>query len=114
MTSAGNPDVEKEKEKTNDDDQGGLKFGADTAAYDSDSEYVSALPTEEEERMLLAGENVRAREEIEHLDEGRVGSHPSTLAATNKASTAAREVSAVNIVVITSERHREQYRYIFN
>ena len=112
MTSAGNNDVEKEKEKTN-DDQGGLKFGADTA-YDSDSEYVSALPTEEEERRLLAGENVRAREEIEDLDEGRVGSHPSTLAATNKASSAAREVSATNIVVVTSERHREQYRYIFN
>ena len=43
------------------DDRGGLRFGADTA-YDSDSEYVSALPTDEEERLLRAGENVKAKE----------------------------------------------------
>ena len=93
MTSTGNPDVE--KENTN-NERGGLKFGAEDTAHDNDSdEYVSALPTEEEERRLLAGDNVRAMEEIEDLDEGRVSNHPSTLAATNKASSAAREVSAV-------------------
>ena len=78
------------KEKTT-DDRGGLKFGAD-ADYGSDSEYASALPTDEEERQLLAEEDVRAREGIETLDEGRVSTHPSTLSATNKASSAAREV----------------------
>lgn len=76
------------KEETN-DGRGGLKFGAD--AYDSDSEYVSALPTDAEERMMLAGENVKARERFEYLDEGRASNHPSTLAATNKAK--ASEVS---------------------
>jgi len=80
MTSVGDPTSSKER---TDDDLGGTKFGTDTA-YDSDSEYVSALPTDEEERMLLAGENVKAREKIEYLDEGRVSNHPSTLAATNK------------------------------
>ena len=80
------------KEKT-DDDRAGLKFGAETA-YDSDSEYVAALPTDQEEQMLRAGENVKAKEKIEYLDEGRVSNHPSTLAATNKAS---QEVSAVSL-----------------
>mmetsp|Transcript_20941 Transcript_20941/g.49390 ORF Transcript_20941/g.49390 Transcript_20941/m.49390 type:complete len:1274 (+) Transcript_20941:115-3936(+) len=72
------------------DDRGGLRFGAD-ADYGSDSEYVSALPTDEEELRILAGEDVRAREKIEHLDEGRASNHPSTLAAMNKASAVARE-----------------------
>jgi len=76
--------------KMTNDDRGGLKLGTDTS-YDSDSEYVSSLPTEEEEQRILAGENVRAREEIENLDEGRVSNHPSSLAATNKASSAAKE-----------------------
>ena len=78
------------------DDRGGLRFGADTA-YDSDSEYVSALPTDEEERQLRAGENVKAKERIEYLDEGRVSSHPSTAAINNKSS-AAQEVSVVDII----------------
>lgn len=85
MTSTG----AKEQEKN---DRGGMKFGADTA-YDSDSEYVSALPTDAEERMMLAGQNVKAREQVEYLDEGRVSAHPSTLAASNKASSADHEVS---------------------
>jgi hypothetical protein len=80
------------KEKTN-DGRGDVKFGADTA-YDSDSEYVAALPTDEEERMLLAGENVKARERIEHLDEGRVSNHPSALASSIKKSS---EVSDVDL-----------------
>jgi len=70
------------KKETN-DGGGGLKFGAD--AYDSDPDYVSALPTDAEERMMLAGENVKARERVEYLDEGRASNHPSTRAATNKA-----------------------------
>ena len=81
------------KEQTN-DEQGGIKFGADPA-YDSDSEYVTALPTDAEEQMRLAGENVKARERVEYLDEGRVSNHPSTMAATSKASSAALEVSFV-------------------
>mmetsp|Transcript_12057 Transcript_12057/g.25397 ORF Transcript_12057/g.25397 Transcript_12057/m.25397 type:complete len:1275 (+) Transcript_12057:135-3959(+) len=88
MTANDNPAVSKE---TAHDDRGGMKFGADTS-YDSDSEYVSALPTEEEERMLLNGESLKAREKIEHLDEGRLSNHPSTLAVTNKASAAAQKV----------------------
>jgi hypothetical protein len=78
----------------NDDERGGLTFGEKDTSYDSDSaEYVSSLPTEEEERRILDGENVRAREEIEDLDEGRKSNHPSTLASSNKASSAAKEVS---------------------
>ncbi|VEU35214.1 unnamed protein product [Pseudo-nitzschia multistriata] len=86
MTSSSDAGVDKDKTA---DNCGGLKFGAD--GYGSDSEYVTALPTDEEERQLLAGENVRAKERIEELDEGRVSNHPSTLAATNKASSASRE-----------------------
>ena len=78
----------------NDDERGGLTFGEKDTSYDSDSaEYVSSLPTEKEERRILAGENVRAREEIEDIDEGRKSNHPSTLASSNKASSAAKEVS---------------------
>lgn len=98
-TSNSAPDIEEKydegQNKMTNEDRGGLKLGTDTS-YDSDSEYVSSLPTEEEERRILAGENIRAREEIENLDEGRVSNHPSTLAATNKASSAAKEVSVLN------------------
>ena len=89
MTSNGQSTSSKDQTK---DDRNGMKFGADTA-YDSDSEYVTALPTDAEERMMLAGESVKAREQVEYLDEGRVSAHPSTLAASNKASSAAQEVS---------------------
>ena len=91
MTSTAEKTANGEGENANNDR--GLKFGADTAEYDSESEYVSSLPTEEEERRILAGENVRAKEDIEELDEGRASNHPSTLAATNKASSAAKQVS---------------------
>jgi hypothetical protein len=97
---------ENKNKNTNDDndndndERGGLTFGEKDTSYDSDSaEYVSSLPTEEEERKILAGENVRAREEIEDLDEGRKSNHPSTLASSNKASSAAKEVSVVAVVV---------------
>jgi hypothetical protein len=64
----------------------GLKFGTGGAYDDNyagaggDEEYVDALPTPDEERKL-SGEDVRAREAAEELDEGRVSSHPSTLAS---------------------------------
>jgi splicing factor 3B subunit 1 len=64
----------------------GLKFGTGGAYDDNyagaggDEEYVSALPTPDEERKL-SGEDVRAREAAEELDEGRLSSHPSTLAS---------------------------------
>ena len=91
MSSAYNPTRSK---KTTNDDRGGLKFGADTA-YDSDSEYISALPTDEEERMLLAAENVKAREKREYLDEGMASNHPSTLATSSDTSSGGREVSTI-------------------
>lgn len=74
-----------EEQSKNIDDRGGLKFGVETA-YDGDdaSQYVASLPTEEEEQRILSGVNIKAREEIENLDEGRESNHPSTLASTNK------------------------------
>ena len=84
-----------------------MKFGADTA-YDSDSEYVTALPTDAEERMMLAGESVKAREQVEYLDEGRVSAHPSTLAASNKASSAAQEVSFLLLLSSTRSLNWKQ------
>ena len=81
-----------EEQSKNIDDRGGLKFGVETA-YDGDdaSQYVASLPTEEEERRILSGVNIKAREEIENLDEGRESNHPSTLASTNKSG--AKQVS---------------------
>ena len=78
----------------------GLKFGTDVAygdVYDAgggggDSEFVSSLPTEEEERVMFAGESVRAKEQMEDLDEGRVSRHPSTRASSAESS---RKVSAL-------------------
>ena len=68
-------------------DDRGISFGAAggyddayNAGGDDDGEYVSELPTAEEERKLMG--DVRAREAAEELDEGRAASsHPSTLAA---------------------------------
>jgi hypothetical protein len=67
----------------------GLKFGTGVAYDDyggtgGDEEYVDALPTPDEERKMR-GEDVRAREAVEELDEGRVSSHPSTLSSSSKA-----------------------------
>ena len=83
------------------DDRGGLKFGAGVAygdvygaGGDGDSEFVSSLPTEEEERKMFGGDSVRAREQQEDLDEGRVSSHPSTMAASSKSSGNVSELSA--------------------
>jgi splicing factor 3B subunit 1 len=64
----------------------GVKFGTDVAYDDAygvaggeESEYVSALPTLDEEKKML-GEGVREREEMEDYDEGRESNHPSTRA----------------------------------
>lgn len=80
------------RSKKGEDDRG-LKFGTDVAYGDvyggaggEDSEFVSSLPTEEEERRMLAGDSVRAKEQMEDLDEGRVSSHPSTMASAAKSA----------------------------
>mmetsp|Transcript_103484 Transcript_103484/g.299412 ORF Transcript_103484/g.299412 Transcript_103484/m.299412 type:complete len:1271 (+) Transcript_103484:141-3953(+) len=65
----------------------GVKLGTGVAYDDvyagggDDGEYVSELPTLDEEKRLHA-DNIKAREDLEELDEGRAGNHPSTLAAT--------------------------------
>ena len=80
-------------------DDRGISFGAAggyddayNAGGDDDGEYVSELPTAEEERKLMG--DVRAREAAEELDEGRAASsHPSTLAA-SKAKVSTVEVAS--------------------
>ena len=71
------------------DSRGGIKFGTGISyddAYgsginDSNDEFVTSLPTLEEERNMY-DDNVKYREEMEYEDEGRLNSsHPSTLAA---------------------------------
>jgi hypothetical protein len=69
-------------------DDRGLKFGTDVVYDDAyggggESEYVTSLPTLDEEKKIY-GEGVRAKEEMEELDEGRVSNHPSTLAASKR------------------------------
>jgi splicing factor 3B subunit 1 len=87
------------------DAKGGVRFGTAVAyddAYGADGgadgggEFVTSLPTEEEERALeLGGDGdgddgharTRAREEMEMVDEGRIGvAHPSTMAALQQQS----------------------------
>jgi hypothetical protein len=82
-TSKGNGNTSKSNGTT--DGKGGVAFGTSvvyTDAYNNDmgdDEFVTSLPTAEEEAMMEDG--VKAREEEEMLDEGRVGGfHPSTLA----------------------------------
>jgi splicing factor 3B subunit 1 len=72
------------------DSRGGIRFGTgvaydDTYAPGEESSYVEELPTMEEERRWMADQDdVRAREQNEELDEGRVSYHPSTVAASKK------------------------------
>jgi hypothetical protein len=74
-------------------DDRGLRFGTGVAYDDAyaggeDSEYVTSLPTlDEENKMLRDDSHVRAKEDMEDLDEGRVSSHPSTLAAKGQVNT---------------------------
>eukprot|EP00980_Cylindrotheca_fusiformis_P008904 scaffold1900_cov123-Cylindrotheca_fusiformis.AAC.30 len=76
------------KSEVKEDDRG-LKFGTDVVYDDAyagaggDTEYVSSLPTLDEERRMHA-KGVREKEEAEELDEGRVSNHPSTLAASKR------------------------------
>ena len=72
-----------EDDQQNDDR--GVKLGTGVGYDDvyagggDDDEYVSELPTMEEERNMLA---TAAAQDLEDLDEGRAASnHPSTLAA---------------------------------
>jgi hypothetical protein len=79
-------------DRDNGKDDRGLKFGTEVVFDDAygatgeESEFVSSLPTEEEERRMLEEESVYAREQLEDVDEGRVSSHPSTMAASSKVS----------------------------
>ncbi|KAL3944091.1 MAG: hypothetical protein SGBAC_001822 [Bacillariaceae sp.] len=80
------------KEKSDDSGGGrGIKLGTDVVyddAYGADggeSEYVSSLPTMDEERRMHA-KGVGELEELENMDEGRVSNHPSTLAASRKSA----------------------------
>lgn len=67
-------------------DDRGVKLGTGVVYDDvyagggDDAEYVSELPTLDEEKRMHA-DGIRAREDMEELDEGRAGNHPSTLAA---------------------------------
>jgi splicing factor 3B subunit 1 len=81
------PNVIDDPKKKKDDR--GIAFGTEVVfddAYGEDggSEYVEALPTAEEERRMLEGDDLRAREDMEMMDEGRVSSHPSTMAAAKR------------------------------
>lgn len=74
------------------DSRGGIAFGADTGTYEigggiNSDEFVTELPTTEEERRMMSG-GVHEKEEAEELDEGRVQYHPSTMAATRTAEDA--------------------------
>jgi len=82
-----------ENDKSKDSETGrGLKFGTDVVYDDAygagggESEYVSSLPTLDEEKRMHA-KGVGEREELENVDEGRVSNHPSTLAASRKNAT---------------------------
>ena len=69
------------------DGKGGVAFGTsvvydDAYTQDTSLDYVTSLPTAQEELEMERDGDVRAKEEEEYLDEGRVGGfHPSTLAA---------------------------------
>ena len=81
---------EEEEELT--DGRGGIRFGTGIAYDDAYAgvtgvdEYVTELPTLDEERKLWEDQNndhaVRARERAELDDEGRIGGvHPSSTAS---------------------------------
>lgn len=81
---------EKNGKSKNSETGQGVKFGTDIVYDDAygagggeSSEYVSSLPTLDEEKRMHA-KGAGGREEFENLDEGRVSNHPSTLAASTK------------------------------
>lgn len=64
-----------------DDVYSGVAGAVATGGDDAD-DFVNELPTEDEERRLRADDNdVRLKEQMEELDEGRASNHPATLAA---------------------------------
>ncbi len=76
------------KAPTEDGDKNGISFGTGVAyddAYGAESnggDYVSSLPTlDEERRMMMDDDDKDAGRLAEMEDAGRVGSHPSTLTA---------------------------------
>jgi len=76
------------EDESNEDSRGGVKLGTGVAYDDvyaqgggDDGDYVSELPTMDEEEEQHRGGQIRLKEEWEELDEGRAASHPSTLAA---------------------------------
>jgi splicing factor 3B subunit 1 len=77
------PVSEKEERENVEDVRGGIRFGT-SAGYEDfsgtavESEYVSELPTAEEEKELAGGQ------QDEVIDQGRVSSHPSTMAASRR------------------------------
>jgi hypothetical protein len=82
---------EDKKDAVDDDDnskdaRGGIRFGSGVgyedafAAGQDKSEYVTELPTAAEERNGGGGSG----DDDDELDEGRVSSHPSTMAGSNK------------------------------
>jgi splicing factor 3B subunit 1 len=91
-------------------DDRGLRFGTGVAYDDAyaggeDSEYVTSLPTlDEENKMLRDDSHVRAKEDMENLDEGRVSSHPSTLAAKGQVNTTSYPISTnfQKILILTN------------
>ena len=70
--------------KSEEADDRGIRFGTGVAYEDAyaaggSAEYVSELPTADEEQRLLRGDSVRQKEEEEMIDEGQVRmSHPSS------------------------------------
>ena len=78
--------------KSSDDDKNGIQFGTGVAyddAYGAESnggggDYVSSLPTLDEERRMMMDDDENNEGRLAEMeDAGRVGSHPSTLAASN-------------------------------
>lgn len=104
----------KGKESTSDSkDDRGLKFGTDVVYDDAyagaggDSEYVSSLPTLDEERKMHA-RGLREREDVEELDEGRLSNHPSTLASSK------RSVSAQSCVLSNKLKSKDNQTHILH
>jgi splicing factor 3B subunit 1 len=95
----------KEKASTSDSkDDRGLKFGTEVVYDDAyggggdDPEYVSSLPTLDEEKKMHA-RGVSEREEVEALDEGRMSNHPSTLAASKRNSVSGQTCARVHDMI---------------
>ena len=105
MASSSNDDAKK-------NDDRGVRFGTGVAYDDAyggaggDAEYNTSLPTLDEERkMLRDGPDVMAREAMEDLDEGRVSSHPSTLAAMKKSEVSRKILESIKSTGMETEKN---------